>query len=54
MGKEGRTVCDVDLDAKKLRFTRAGRIKDYALGLSQFDEALVKVGGWVESADAKY
>ena len=54
LGKDGGTVCDVDLDAKKLRFTWNGKVKDYPFSLSQFDEALVKAGGWVEFADARY
>jgi 3-isopropylmalate/(R)-2-methylmalate dehydratase small subunit len=45
----------VDLDAKSLSFARRGGgnlVKTFRLG--EFEEALVRAGGWVEYADAKY
>ena len=47
-------TCAVDLDAKKLRVAAAGKNAEYSFGLSPFDEALVRSGGWVEFADARY
>jgi len=46
--------CTVDLDAKKLLFAANGKTTEYPFTLSPFDEALVKAGGWVEFADARY
>jgi 3-isopropylmalate/(R)-2-methylmalate dehydratase small subunit len=47
-------TCAVDLDAKKLRVAAAGKNAEYSFSLSPFDEALVRSGGWVEFADARY
>jgi 3-isopropylmalate/(R)-2-methylmalate dehydratase small subunit len=47
-------TCTIDLAAKKLTVLADGREADYAFALSEFDEALVKAGGWVEFADARY
>ena len=49
-----KTTCSIDLAAKKLTFSWLGGKKEYGFGLSPFDEALVKAGGWVDFADAKY
>ncbi len=46
--------CTIDLDAKKLRVAAAGKNGEYSFALSPFDEALVRSGGWVEFADARY
>ncbi len=52
---KGGVECAVDLDAKKLVFTAAdGSRLELDFGLSEFDEALVRAGGWVEFADARY
>ncbi|MDR2577209.1 MAG: hypothetical protein LBC70_00150 [Chitinispirillales bacterium] len=47
-------VCDIDTEAKKMTFTYQGGSKTINFTLSQFDDALVKAGGWVEFADARY
>lgn len=47
-------VCNIDVSAKKLVFSWNGGNKQYAFSLSEFDDALVKAGGWVEFADARY
>jgi 3-isopropylmalate/(R)-2-methylmalate dehydratase small subunit len=49
------TICDIDLNDKTLIFSW-GQGKSTALHftISPFDEALVKAGGWLEYADAKY
>jgi 3-isopropylmalate/(R)-2-methylmalate dehydratase small subunit len=49
------TICDVDFSQKTLIFSWA-RDKSRSVGfsLNPFDEALVKAGGWLEFADAKY
>lgn len=51
----GKSVeCSVDLDAKIMVFKADGKEKELSFNLSPFDEALVRSGGWVEYADAKY
>ncbi len=52
--KNGEVFCDVDLANKKLTFSWSGGKKEYAFTISEFDDALVKAGGWVEFADARY
>jgi 3-isopropylmalate/(R)-2-methylmalate dehydratase small subunit len=54
LGKNAGLNCAVDLDAKTLTFSWAGGSRKYPFTLSGFDEALVRSGGWVEFADAKY
>jgi 3-isopropylmalate/(R)-2-methylmalate dehydratase small subunit len=51
----GSTICDVDLFQKTLIFSW-GKNQSRSVGftLSPFDEALVKAGGWLEFADARY
>jgi len=46
--------CSVDLDAKTLVFSWNGGLKACRFTLAEFDEALVKAGGWVEFADSRY
>ena len=54
LGKKAALDCAVDLDAKMLTFSWAGGSRQYPFTLTAFDEALVRSGGWVEFADAKY
>jgi 3-isopropylmalate/(R)-2-methylmalate dehydratase small subunit len=54
LGKKGDLDCDVNIDAKTLTFSWAGGSREYPFALTGFDEALVRSGGWVEFADAKY
>jgi 3-isopropylmalate/(R)-2-methylmalate dehydratase small subunit len=54
LGKNAALNCAVDMDARTLAFSWAGGSRQYAFTLSGFDEALVRSGGWVEFADAKY
>jgi 3-isopropylmalate/(R)-2-methylmalate dehydratase small subunit len=54
LGENGEVRCSVDLDAKTLLFSWKGGSKAFPFTLAQFDEALVRAGGWVEFADAKY
>ncbi|KMQ51745.1 3-isopropylmalate dehydratase small subunit [Chitinispirillum alkaliphilum] len=49
-----QVTCEIDLDNKKLLFSSADKKIESPFALSGFDEALVKAGGWVEFADAKY
>jgi 3-isopropylmalate/(R)-2-methylmalate dehydratase small subunit len=51
-GKE--TSVKVDLDTKKLEFTAGADSLKVDFPLDAFDHELVKSGGWVEYADAKY
>jgi 3-isopropylmalate/(R)-2-methylmalate dehydratase small subunit len=52
--KNGEVKCAVDLDGTKLVFTWKGGSRTVPFTLGRFDEALVRAGGWVEFADAKY
>jgi 3-isopropylmalate/(R)-2-methylmalate dehydratase small subunit len=54
MGKNGALDCAVDVDGKKLFFAWSGGKRSIPFTLTGFDEALVRSGGWVEFADAKY
>ncbi len=51
---KGPISCEVSLDDKVLRFTGAEGTKEIPFSLGEFDEALVRAGGWVEFADARY
>jgi len=53
-GKNTALNCAVDVDAKTLSFTWTGGSRHYPFTLARFDEALVRSGGWVDFADAKY
>jgi 3-isopropylmalate/(R)-2-methylmalate dehydratase small subunit len=53
-GRNTALECAIDIDAKTLKFSWAGGGKQYPFTLSGFDDALVRSGGWVEFADAKY
>ncbi|MDR2693539.1 MAG: hypothetical protein LBB74_04910 [Chitinispirillales bacterium] len=51
----GDVTCNIDITGKKLTFTSSSGItKRIDFNLSQFDNALVEAGGWVEFADARY
>lgn len=54
LSKKGDVGCSIDVEKKELEFTFAGGSKVIPFTLSQFDDALVKAGGWVEFADARY
>lgn len=49
------TICDVDFSNKTLIFSWGkGKSKSVSFTVTEFDNALVKAGGWLEFADAKY
>lgn len=52
--KNNVVTCSIDLDAKTLAFSWNGGSKTLPFSLAEFDEALVRAGGWVEFADARY
>ena len=55
LGGSGTTTCSVDLEGGKVVFSRDdGTTVEKAFTLAPFDEELVRAGGWVEYADAKY
>jgi 3-isopropylmalate/(R)-2-methylmalate dehydratase small subunit len=55
LADKGTVDCRIELDAKKLNFTAANGAKySCSFSLTQFDEALVRAGGWVEFADTRY
>ncbi len=48
-------TCAVNLDGKELVFSsQRGEDLCVSFSLNAFDEALVRAGGWVEFADARY
>jgi 3-isopropylmalate/(R)-2-methylmalate dehydratase small subunit len=51
---KGAVDCKIDTAGKKLTFTGTSGAKSVDFSLSQFDNALVEAGGWVEFADKKY
>jgi len=54
IAQQGPVIGAIDLDAKSLNFSWPDGAKQFPFTLAQFDEALVRAGGWVEFADAKY
>jgi 3-isopropylmalate/(R)-2-methylmalate dehydratase small subunit len=54
LSKYGNIVCNIDPHNKKLNFSWDDGNKQYEFHLTDFDNALVKAGGWVEFADEKY
>lgn len=50
----GPVSCTIDIDAKQLVFAGKSKTITRRFTLAQFDESLVRAGGWVEFADAKY
>jgi 3-isopropylmalate/(R)-2-methylmalate dehydratase small subunit len=53
--KSSQATCSVDMDAKTISLSNSdGKSIKTSFILSEFDEALVKAGGWVEYADQKY
>jgi len=54
VAKSSEISCAIDIDTKKLTFTWSGGTKVCPFAIAEFDEALVRAGGWVEFADARY
>jgi 3-isopropylmalate/(R)-2-methylmalate dehydratase small subunit len=55
LGKGADVECTVDLGRKALTFEAAkGKRLTVQFALLEFDETLVKAGGWVDFADKKY
>jgi len=53
--RETPVICRVDLKTKTLEFSpERGRSLHISFALTEFDEALVRAGGWVEFADQRY
>jgi 3-isopropylmalate/(R)-2-methylmalate dehydratase small subunit len=52
--KQGQVDVSVDLDAQQLVAKSGTEEKQFSFDISEFDKALVKAGGWVEFADARY
>jgi 3-isopropylmalate/(R)-2-methylmalate dehydratase small subunit len=52
---KAQVQCDIDLADKELIFSAPGVPEQkISFGLSEFDEALVNAGGWLEFADSRY
>ena len=45
---------DIDFDDDKMTITSAKGSRTFNYQIAEFDKALVKAGGWVEFADARY
>jgi 3-isopropylmalate/(R)-2-methylmalate dehydratase small subunit len=55
LGKQGAVHCSADVNRKVLAFrTAKGKRISVPFSLMEFDETLVKAGGWVEFADERY
>lgn len=55
LGKQGAVHCSTNLKSKTLSFRAArGKTLSIPFSLMEFDETLVKAGGWVEFADKRY
>lgn len=50
----GKVEVKVDLEAQQMTAKVGNEEQNFAFEISQFDKALVKAGGWVEFADARY
>ncbi len=52
--EKGSVNIDVDIDTQIIRASVDDMRRDFRFEISEFDKALVKAGGWVEFADARY
>lgn len=52
--QQGQVDIAVSLEEQTVTAKVAGAEKTFRFDISQFDKALVKAGGWVEFADARY
>jgi 3-isopropylmalate/(R)-2-methylmalate dehydratase small subunit len=50
----GNVEIVVDLEGQKMTARAGGKEESFSFDISPFDKALVKSGGWVEFADARY
>lgn len=51
---KGEVSISVDVDSQVIHANVSGEIHDFRFDISAFDKELVKAGGWVEFADARY
>ena len=55
LSRQGTVHCTANVNRKTLSFrTAKGKRLSFPFSLMEFDETLVKAGGWVEFADKKY
>jgi len=52
--QQGDLDVQVDVDGQQIKAKAAGEERCFSFDISPFDKALVKAGGWVEFADARY
>jgi 3-isopropylmalate/(R)-2-methylmalate dehydratase small subunit len=52
--QQGDVTVAVDLERQAVSVRAGSEEKQFSFDISQFDKALVKAGGWVEFADARY
>jgi 3-isopropylmalate/(R)-2-methylmalate dehydratase small subunit len=52
--KGGDCHIDIDFEMNSLTISSGSGSSVFPYQISEFDKALVKAGGWVEFADAKY
>jgi 3-isopropylmalate/(R)-2-methylmalate dehydratase small subunit len=54
LGKKADLEIAVDVEAQQLTASAAGETLAFSFEIAEFDKALVRAGGWVEFADARY
>lgn len=54
LATKGELKISVDVDGQSLQATAAAETLNFSFDIAEFDKALVKAGGWVEFADARY
>ena len=50
----GEAECSTDLDGRKFTITNGAVTKSYSFVINDFDDTLVRAGGWVDYADSNY
>jgi len=54
MQASGKVSVAIDLETQQIKAVAGEKEKQFSFEISQFDEALIDAGGWVEFADARY
>jgi len=54
LNRDGEVEVEIDVESQTVTARTKGRQEIFSFEISPFDKALVKAGGWVEYADARY
>jgi len=54
LGQKGELEVAVDVEGQRLTASAGDEQQSFAFDVAEFDKALVRAGGWVEFADARY